>query len=59
MPPKPPTIGGWMDFGIAQTAQLDKANQRTKDAVGIISRCEARDKAVSDSLAPKPWWHVW
>nr|WP_299850364.1 hypothetical protein [Sphingomonas bacterium] len=33
-------------FGDAQTAQLDKANGRTGDALDIIARCEARDAAV-------------
>lgn len=40
------TVGDWISFGDAQTAQLDKANGRTVDAIGIVSRCEARDKAV-------------
>lgn len=40
------TVGDWIAFGDAQTAQLDKANGRTGDALGIIARCEARDAAV-------------
>ena len=38
------TVGDWIAFGDAQTAQLDKANDRTGAAIGIIERCEARDR---------------
>ena len=38
------TVGDWIAFGDAQTGKLDQANGRTKDAMGIIERCEARDK---------------
>lgn len=37
------TVGDWVTFGDAQTGQLDKANSRAVDAIGIIERCEARD----------------
>ena len=40
------TVGDWIAFGDAQTAQLDKANGRTGDALDIIARCEARDMAA-------------
>jgi hypothetical protein len=36
-------VGDWIAFGDAQTGKLDVANGRTKDAIGIIERCEARD----------------
>jgi hypothetical protein len=36
----------WIAFADAQTAQLDKANDRTKSAIGIVERCEARDRAA-------------
>ena len=38
------TVGDWIAFGDAQTAQLDKANDRTSAAIGIVERCEARDR---------------
>lgn len=38
------TVGDWVGFADAQTAQLDKANERTKAAIGIVERCEARDR---------------
>ena len=38
------SVGDWVAFGDQQTAQLDKANGRTTDALGIISRCEERDR---------------
>lgn len=40
------TVGDWIAFGDAQTGKLDQANGRTKDAMGIIERCEARDAAA-------------
>lgn len=40
------TIGDWIAFGDAQTGKLDQANGRTKDAIGIVERCEARDAAA-------------
>jgi hypothetical protein len=38
------TVGDWIAFGDAQTARLDQANGRTRDAIGIVSRCEDRDR---------------
>jgi len=40
------TVGDWIVFGDAQTARLDQANSRTKDAIEIQRRCEARDAAA-------------
>jgi hypothetical protein len=37
-------IADWIVFGDAQTGKLDIANSRTRDSIGIIERCEARDK---------------
>lgn len=47
------TIGDWIAFGDAQTAQLDKANDRYGAAMGIVSRCEARDAAAVKKARPK------
>jgi len=33
-----------MTFADQQTGQLDKANDRALAAIGIIERCEARDR---------------
>jgi hypothetical protein len=45
--PEGDTVGDWVAFGDAQTGKLDQANGRTKDAIGIVGRCEERDaKAV-------------
>jgi hypothetical protein len=44
--PQGDTIGDWIVFGDQQTAKLDQANGRTKDAIGIVDRCEARDAAA-------------
>ncbi|MDB5675471.1 MAG: hypothetical protein JWM65_2453 [Sphingomonas bacterium] len=45
------TVGDWIAFGDAQTAQLDKANGRTGDALDIIARCEVRDMAAVKRVA--------
>jgi hypothetical protein len=42
--PSGDTVGDWIAFGDAQTGKLDMANGRTKDAIGIIERCEERDR---------------
>jgi len=47
------TVGDWVAFGDAQTAQLDKANGRTVDSLAIISRCEERDRAAVKKAKPK------
>jgi hypothetical protein len=44
--PEGNTVGDWIVFGDAQTARLDQANGRTKDAIGIVERCEVRDAAA-------------
>jgi hypothetical protein len=40
------TVGDWVAFADAQTGKLDQANGRTRDAIGIVERCEARDAAA-------------
>jgi hypothetical protein len=44
--PEGQTVADWVAFGDAQTGKLDQANGRTKDAIGIVERCEARDAAA-------------
>lgn len=44
--PEGTEIADWIVFGDAQTGKLDQANARTKDAIGIVERCEARDAAA-------------
>jgi len=46
-------VGDWIAFADAQTAQLDKANGRTVDAIGIVERCEERDRRAVDRSRPK------
>lgn len=38
------TVGDWIAFADAQTGRLDVANDRTKAAIEIVSRCEQRDR---------------
>lgn len=50
--PEGNVVGDWIAAFDGQTGQLDKANGRTADAIGIIERCEARDRvAVKRSRA--------
>jgi len=44
--PEGATVGDWVAFADAQTGKLDDANGRTRDAIGIVERCEARDAAA-------------
>ena len=44
--PEGVTVGDWIAFADAQTGKLDEANGRTRDAIGIVERCEARDAAA-------------
>ena len=46
-------VGDWIKFADAQTGQLDKANERTAAAIGIVQRCEARDAAAVRRARPK------
>lgn len=50
-------IAEWIKFGDAQTGQLDKANERTSVTIGIIRRCEARDRAAIAANRRK-WWQI-
>lgn len=52
-------VGAVMTFGIAQTGQLDKANDRQHDTVTIYRNCETLLKKAAEQIAPKPWWHFW
>lgn len=46
-------LKAWINFGVAQTGQLEIANSRTDDAIGIIERCEKRDREAIDRAKPK------
>jgi hypothetical protein len=50
------TVGEWVAFGDAQTAQLDKANGRTADALSIVEKCEARDAKAGEKARGRRWW---
>jgi hypothetical protein len=56
--PSGSSVGDWIAFADAQTGQLDKANDRTLSAIGIVERCEVRDRAALDA-AGRRWWHFW
>lgn len=43
----------WQSGFVAQTGQLEIANGRYVDAVGIVSRCEVRDAAAVKQARPK------
>ena len=56
--PRDESLAEWAAFGDAQTAQLDKANDRTVSSIHIVTRCEARDR-LALARARKRWWQVW
>ncbi len=41
--PEGQPVGDWGAFADAQTGKLDEATGRTRDAIGIVERCDARD----------------
>lgn len=43
----------WQSGFVEQTGQLEVANRRYVDAVGIIGRCEARDAEAVRKARPK------
>lgn len=45
--PEGDTVADWITFADQQTGKLDIANDRTKAAIGIVERCEARDAAAA------------
>lgn len=47
------TVGDWIAFADAQTGQLDKANDRYSAAVGIVERCEERDRQAVKRSRPR------
>jgi hypothetical protein len=53
--PEGSTVADWISFADQQTGQLDKANDRTVAAIGIIERCEARDAAAM-KRAKRRWF---
>ena len=46
-------LKAWVNFGLAQTGNLVIANSRTTDALGIIERCEQRDREAIEKAKPK------
>lgn len=51
--PNGDTVGDWEQFADAQTGQLDKANDHYSSAVGIVERCEERDRQAVRKSRPK------
>ncbi|MEQ5789094.1 hypothetical protein J3454_14450 [Erythrobacter sp. NFXS35] len=51
--PQGDSVGEWVAFGDAQTGQLDKSNDRYRAAVGIVERCETRDREAVKRSRPK------
>ena len=47
------TVGDWIAFSDLQTGQLDKSNDRYRAAVGIVGRCEERDRKAVKASRPK------
>ena len=47
------TVGGWITFADAQSGQLDKANDRYRSGVGIVARCERRDRESVKKSRPR------
>lgn len=48
------TVGDWIAFADAVLGRLDTSNDRYRSAVGIIKRCETRDRAAVGVVAKRP-----
>ncbi len=44
--PADDTLPAWQGFGVGQTGQLAKSNERTKDVLHIIRTCETKANAA-------------
>lgn len=56
--PNEDTVGSLAAFGAAQTGQLDKANDRTHDAIEIVTNCELSQVKAQKEIE-KPWYQFW
>ena len=43
----------WTGFGVEESARREMANGRTRDSIGIVRRCEARDRRAVQRSRPK------
>ena len=48
----------WQLFGVAESGQLNKANDDKKTGFRIVQLCEARDEANRAKLN-RPFWRLW
>jgi len=53
------TIGAALSFGIQQTGQLDKANDKFDDGMEIIINCENLVEEARKKIEPRPWYKFW
>jgi hypothetical protein len=44
-------LKAWIGFSVAEAGNVEVANGRTRDAMGIIQRCEERDAAAVRKVA--------
>ena len=48
----------WQLYGVAETGQLNRANDDKATGFAIIQGCERRDAEVRREIE-RPWWGVW
>jgi hypothetical protein len=48
----------WQLYGVAETGQLNTANNDKRDGLAIIQRCEERDRKAYRK-ATAAWWQFW
>lgn len=53
------TVGALGSFGISQTGQLDKSNDRSFAIINIVEQCEAFVEEARKKIEPKPWYQFW
>lgn len=49
------TLKSWIGFGVAQTANIDTADDKRIAALGIIERCEERDAEAIRKVDEGKW----
>ena len=48
----------WQLYGVAETGQLNIANNDKADGFAIIKKCEERDRRAYAKITA-PWWAFW
>lgn len=50
----------WVGFGVRQTGQLEKANDRGDAVVSVTDECSRQNRELQERIEKRtrPWWKV-